>query len=187
METARCFIAVDIDHAVRKELAKLQQRLKRAHADVKWVKPENIHLTLAFLGNVPIDEIRPLEATMDSNLQGQDKFNMTFAGTGSFGKPRHPRVVWAGINDSPPLMELQRKVVAALQEANVAFDEKPFSPHLTIGRVKSSKHAAELIDELEKEKDTELGSVEISEVLLIKSVLAPGGAEYSVLHRTALL
>lgn len=186
METVRTFIAVDTDPAVRKELTKLQQRVKRAHADVKWVKPENIHLTLAFLGNVPIDQIRPLEAAMDSNLQGQDKFILTFAGTGSFGKPHHPHVVWAGINDSPRLMELQRKIVAALQEANIVFDEKSFSPHLTIGRVKSSKHAAELIDELEKEKETGFGSVDIAEVLLIKSVLKPGGAEYSILHRTAL-
>ena len=186
METVRTFIAVDIDHAVRGELAKLQLRLKQAHADVRWVKPENIHLTLAFLGDVDIDRIRPLEAAMDQNLQRLEKFSLTFADTGTFGKPRRPRIIWAGINDSQPLMELQRKTTDALREAGVGFDAKPFSPHLTIGRVKSPKHVAALLDELEKEKATEIGSVEISEVLLFKSVLKSGGAEYSVLYRTAL-
>ena len=183
METVRAFIAVDIGHAVRGELAKLQLRLKRAHADARWVKPENIHLTLAFLGDVDIARIRPLEAAMDQNLQGLEKFSLTFAGTGTFGRPRQPRVIWAGINDSPPLTELQRKTNDALQDAGIDFDTKPFSPHLTIGRVKSPRHVAALLDELEKEKTPGFGRVEISEVLLFKSVLKPGGAEYSVLYR----
>lgn len=186
METARCFIAVDIDPPVRRQLANLQRRLQRAHADVKWVQPENIHLTLFFLGNMPIDNIRPLEAALDKNLQGHERFPLNIAGTGSFGKPRHPRVLWAGIDKSPALMELQHKTLAALQEANIAFDEKPFSPHLTLGRVKSPKHAAGLIEALEQEKETVFGGLEVSEVLLFKSVLTPAGAEYSVLHRTAL-
>lgn len=187
METARCFIAVDIDYAIRRELASLQRRLQRTHADVKWVKPDSIHLTLAFLGNVPIDRIRPLESALDRALCGQDRFPLVFTGTGSFGKPRHPRVIWAGIKNCPSLIALQHKVVASLQETNVAFDGRPFSPHLTIGRVKTSKHAAGLIEALEQEQKTEFGCVEIAEALLIKSVLTPSGAEYSVLHRTALL
>lgn len=183
LETVRTFIAIDINRAVRGELAKLQLRLKRAHAHARWVKPENIHLTLAFLGDVDIDQIRPLEAAMDEHLQGLEKFSLILAGTGSFGKPRRPRIIWAGINDSPPLMELQRKTTDALLDAGIDFDTKPFSPHLTMGRVKSPKQGSALLDGLEMEEATGFGRVEISEVLLFKSVLKPGGAEYSVLYR----
>jgi 2'-5' RNA ligase len=186
METVRAFIAVDIGDAVRGELEKLQRRLRGAHADVKWVKPENIHLTLDFLGHVDIDKIRPLEAAMAQAVQRLEKFSIAVSGTGTFGKPRRPRVVWAGIADCPPLLELQRKTTEALQAAEVGFDDKPFSPHLTLGRVKSPKHMAELLDGLEKERDTALGCADLAEVLLIKSEPGPGGAKYTVLHRVAL-
>jgi 2'-5' RNA ligase len=186
METVRAFIAVDIGGDARSKLAKLQRQLQRTHADVKWVKVESIHLTLAFLGNVPIDSIRPLEAAMDQAFQGQETFDLKVAGTGTFGKPKHPRVIWAGIEECPPLMQLQEKTVEALHAADVQFDAKPFSPHLTLGRVKSFKHISALLDALVREKDVEFGCVQISEVLLIKSKLKPGGAEYTVLHRAVL-
>lgn len=186
METARLFIAVDLGETIRRELEKLQRRLKHTHADVKWVDPAKIHLTLAFLGEVDIDQIRPLEAALSQALQGVEKFSVTVSGTGTFGKPRWPRVVWAGIADCPPLMELQRKTAEALNAAAVEHDAKSFSAHLTLGRVKPPKHVAELLTELDKEKETLLGSADIAEVLLIKSELRPAGAEYTVLHRVPL-
>jgi len=186
METVRTFIAVDLGEEIRAALAKAQRTLQRAHADVKWVNPKNIHLTLTFLGNIPIDNIRPLEAAMEQTLQGLETFNLKVAGTGTFGKPKRPRIIWSGIEESPPLLKLQEKTVEALRAVNIQFDAKPFSPHLTLGRVKSSKHISALLEALEKDKDAEFGSAEISEVLLIKSKLKPGGAEYTVLYRTAL-
>jgi 2'-5' RNA ligase len=147
---------------------------------------ENIHLTLAFLGNVPIDHIRPLEAAMDQALQRLESFNLKAAGTGTFGKPKHPSIIWAGLEESPPLVALCEKTGSALHAARVEFDARPFSPHLTIGRVKSPKHITALLDVLALEKDFEFGNALITEVLLIKSVLKPSGAEYTVLHRTVL-
>ena len=97
METVRAFIAVDIGAGIRKALGKVQRNLQRAHTDVKWVKPENIHLTLVFLGNVPIDNIRPLEAAMDHAFQREEIFTLKISGTGTFGKPKHPigRIQWS--------------------------------------------------------------------------------------------
>ena len=187
METIRAFIAVDLGEELRSVLGGLQRSLQRAHADVKWVKPQNIHLTLAFLGNVSIDSIRPLEAAMDRTCRGADAFTLKISGTGTFGKPKHPRIIWAGIEESPALMTLHAKSVEALQAVGIEYDTRPFSPHLTLGRVKSPKHIAALLDELEREKDAAFGSVEIAEARLIKSELKPYGAKYTVLHQTALL
>jgi len=186
METIRAFIAVDIGEEIRTALGKVQRILQRAHADVKWVKPENIHLTLAFLGNVSIDKIRPLETALDLACQSQAPFSIHVAGTETFGKPRHPRIIWAGITESPALAELQQQTVEALHSVDIEFDARPFSPHLTLGRVKSPKHITALLDALEPEKDSAFGSVEIAEALLIKSALKPAGAKYTVLHRVAL-
>lgn len=186
METVRTFIAIDIGGEVREGLSRLQRKLKGAHADVKWVKPENIHLTLAFLSEVAIGNIRPLEAAMDQAFLGLEKFSLKVAGTGTFGKPGRPRVVWAGMEESSPLVELRERTVGALHAAGIHFDAKPFSPHLTLGRVESPKHISALLDKLELEKDSAIGGVGIAEVRLIKSEPRPGGAKYTVLHRTPL-
>jgi len=186
METIRAFIAVDIGDAVREQLSKLQRQLRHAHADIKWMKPENIHLTLAFLGETSIDLIRPLETALEQMLEGQKAFEVHVEGTGTFGKPKHPRVVWTGLEESPALTALQKTTVKALEAAEIELDEKPFAPHLTIGRIKSPKHVDALYEELEKEKTTPFEKIDITEVQLIRSVLKPYGAEYRVLQRVAL-
>ena len=111
METIRAFIAVDIGEEIRTALGKVQRTLQRAHADVKWVNPENLHLTLAFLGNVSIDKIRPVEAALDFAFQRQKTFSLKISGIGTFGKAKHPRIIWVGITESPALMELQQQTV----------------------------------------------------------------------------
>ncbi|MCF7848237.1 MAG: RNA 2',3'-cyclic phosphodiesterase [Kiritimatiellales bacterium] len=186
METVRAFIAVELNDAVRGELAGLQRRLKKAHADVRWVRTEGMHLTLAFLGDVPVEKFQPLETALDESFQSLEPFSVKATGIGTFGKPSRPRVVWAGIADGPPLMELQHKTVQALRKAAVDFDEKPFSPHLTLGRVKSPKNIQHMLELFEKEQATEFGSVDVTEVLLMKSELKPTGAEHTVLHRFPL-
>lgn len=188
METVRAFIAVDIGDEIRGKLDELQRKLKKVHADVRWVKPRRIHLTLAFLGNVAVEKLDPLKSTLDHSCQGLGAFEVEVAGTGTFGHPKHPRVVWTGIADCPPLLNLQRKVVDALLRAEVEFDNKPFAPHLTLGRVKSyDKHIESLLGKLEKVKGTSFGKVRVSEVELIKSELTPHGSEYEILHRVNLL
>ena len=155
---------------------------------MRWVKPQNIHLTLAFLGDLPIEKLPPLKSALDGSIPGMEPFELEAAGTGFFGRPSRPRVVWAGIADCPPLMQLQQRTVYALQRANIDFDAKPFSPHLTLGRVKALDHHTEsLLAKLEKYKDEPVGQAHIGAVQLIQSELKSGGAEYNVLHRVPLL
>lgn len=186
METVRAFIAVEIGDDIRARLDELQRKLKKVHADVRWVRPRNIHLTLAFLGELPADKTAPLETALDGALFGLPPFELAAVGTGFFGRPNHPRVIWTGLADCPPLMALRRKTVDAIQAAAIEFDGKLFSPHLTLGRVKGSNHTASLLEKLDMHKNDQLGQAYIRSVELIRSDLKPGGAEYTVLHRSPL-
>ncbi len=187
METVRAFIAVDIGDEIRSTLDELQRKLKKVHSNVRWTKPKDIHLTLAFLGDLPIEELDRLTFAIDQACRDVEVFELKGNSTGTFGKPRHPRVIWAGIAACPALTTLQQRIGDALLAAEIAFDQKPFSPHLTLGRIKSvDPHTSSLLDMLEKYEDMALGSVIVSGVELMKSDLTPRGAEYAVLHRVAL-
>lgn len=187
METIRAFVAVDIGDEIRGKLDELQRKLKKVHANVRWVKPPNIHLTLAFLGDVAAEKLDPLKNALDKNIHGLELFELEAAGIGYFGRPNRPRVIWAGIPNWFPLTELQHKTVEALHVAGIDFDNKPFLPHLTLGRVKAPNHTEALLTKLEKHKNDFLGKTRIDAAELIQSQLKPTGAEYSVLHRTSLL
>lgn len=186
MNTVRAFIAVDIGDEIRGQLDALQRKLKKVHADVRWVRPANIHLTLAFLGEVPTDKIDILGPVLDTELSGVQPFSLKSSGTGYFGRAGRPRVIWAGVQDCPSLMAVQTKTVRALLNAGIECDNKPFSPHLTLGRVKAPDHTESLLEKLEKYKDSELGQTAVNTVNLMKSRLTPQGAEYTVLHQVRL-
>lgn len=186
MDTVRAFIAVDISHETRDKLDALQRTLKAVHADVRWVKPQNMHLTLAFLDHLSIQQISAVKTALDQACQDVISFELETAGTGFFGSPDRPRVIWAGVSDCHPLMELQQHVVEALLESDVEVDNRPFSPHLTLGRIKSPNHTDSLLVKLESYRQEPLGKTHIDAVKLFQSELKPHGAEYTVLHRVPL-
>ena len=186
METIRAFIAVDIGDEIRERLDVLQRKLKKVHADVRWVKPRHMHLTLAFLGALPIEKIQPLQTALDLSMQACSPFELEAAGTGYFGSPHHPRVIWAGIADAPALVALHQKTVDALRASGIDCDLKPFAPHLTLGRVKAPNHSAQLLAKLEHDQRAALGRARIASVELIQSRPTPHGPHYSILHRIGL-
>ena len=188
METVRAFIAVDIGNDIRAKLDELQRKLNKVHANVRWTKPRTMHLTLAFLGNVSTDQIDNIKSAMNQSGAGLAPIQLKAFGTGFFGSPKDPRVIWAGITESPELDELQRRIIQNLHDAQVKFDSKPFSPHLTLGRVKGiDRHIPPLLEKLDRFRETELGSHTVDHVELIQSTLNPHGAEYRVLHRARLI
>ena len=186
METIRAFIAIDIGDEIRGCIDELQRILKKVHADVRWVRPCNIHLTLAFLGELPTDRLEPLKASLEDNLSGETAFELSVTGTGFFGRPDRPRVIWAGIDACPPLSALHRKTAAALKAAGLEPDTKPFAPHLTLGRVKSPNHTASLLAKLDNFQHAVLGKTVVNETVLYRSTLRREGAEYTALHRIPL-
>jgi RNA 2',3'-cyclic 3'-phosphodiesterase len=185
MKNIRVFVAIEISESLRAALSDLQGRLKMTGADIRWVRPESIHLTLAFVGDIPRIQIEPLKAALNASVR-EKAFDFNVTGIGTFGNLRNPRVLWAGISPCPALEHLRRQTVEALGTAGVDFDDKAFSPHLTIGRFKSPRNLSALKQQLEKEKSGNFGSEKAQEVQLIKSELRPDGAKYTVLFRFPL-
>ena len=185
MEIIRAFIAIDVGKTIRSNLAQLQQQLKVGGADIRWNRPKTMHLTLAFIGNTPADRIEVLGTILDRDLRGVNPFTMTARGIGMFCRRKRPGVLWAGIDENPALLELRERIVAAVDDAEIAFDNPRFRPHLTLGRFKSAADAAPLIKLLENERERFLGEVRVESVELLKSELKPDGAEHTCLHRTS--
>ena len=137
----RAFIAVELPDEVKKELASIQQELERASADVKWVKTENIHLTLKFLGNVDDDKIEKIKALLDKIASSHEKFEATLFKVGAFPKLEYPRVIWVGIDKGCNLAEeIAFKIENECERIGFAKENRPFSAHLTLGRVRSGKN-----------------------------------------------
>lgn len=186
MNELRAFIALPLEDRLLQNLTKLQDLLRRTGADVNWVKPGSIHLTLAFLGPLRQDEVQELIRALDRNLPTCTPLNLTAAGTGTFGRKHRPTVIWAGIKENPALQELEQKIRYALQTAGIAYDARPFTPHLTLGRVKSNTAIDTLLKTLKDNKTKKIGRTRIEAVHLMNSTLTPTGAEYSILHQINL-
>jgi len=133
----RLFVAVVPPDDVRAALTSIQDALTRAGGDVKWVEPENIHVTLKFLGEVTVERAAEVRAALCTIAA--PAFVMGTGDTGAFPPRGKPRVVWIGLEDSGPLVALQAAVERVLQPLGFPGEDRPFAPHLTVGRVRSPK------------------------------------------------
>jgi 2'-5' RNA ligase len=186
-ETARTFIAIELPPQVRTHLADCQQRLQRAGGDVRWVRPDLIHLTLVFLGDVPTEMLADLEKSVREALAPFGALTLRVQGAGRFPPRGLPRTIWIGLEDpSGNLAKLQ----AALARATVAFAEKPedraYTPHLTLGRVKSPRGGRDLAGAIDAMAGAPGPSLEAREVTIFKSDLSPQGPTYTALARITL-
>jgi len=180
-------MAVAISEAVRGNLTEIQARLKQAGADVGWVAPSNIHLTILFLGTVFESQVAALASAVDEIVSVYPPGALEVKGIGFFGRAQSPRVIWAGlVGDVQPLLALQKEVTEAAKKTGIYTDGKPFHPHLTIGRVRSSCRAQELLQAMESCRDTIFGTIIIDRVLLMKSELTAQGPTYTLLHASQL-
>lgn len=183
----RAFIAVEINDVIRAELADVQSVLKKANGHVSWVRPGNIHCTLVFLGDIFADMINQVAAALNQATVGCKPFEVEITGLGFFGPARSPRIIWAGIaGRTDALVELQGRITAAVLRAGLKPDEKPFKPHLTIGRVRSNRNAAGLVRALEKNRDKSFGVLSVRQVVLMESALASTGPTYFSLRSVPL-
>ncbi len=149
--TIRTFICIELPQTVQALLAKFQDSLKRLGADVSWVKPSNIHFTLKFLGEVPEQKLPMICATVERAAHVVPAIEIQVKGTGCFPSTRNPRVLWVGIQPVPSqLQELYELIEVGLSEIGYARDDRPFSPHLTIGRVKSPRNLQALMRQIQE-------------------------------------
>ncbi len=186
-ETVRAFVCVDIGDAVRASLAADLAGLRRRWPHVKWVTPENVHLTLAFLGNVYPEQVEAVGRVMAGVARGTSPFTLTFEGLGYFGPARSPRVVWVGAaGDTATLVAMQAALADGLRQAGFTPEDRPFAPHLTIGRVKAAGDAIGLAAWLSATGGVSHGSLTVNAIRLMRSELRPSGPIYTVLKEAAL-
>lgn len=177
----RCFIAVGIPGAVKEQLTGVMGRLKKSGADVRWVPIENVHLTLKFLGATEEDIIADITDALYNRLSSYCPFCIRIDGVGCFPDTRRPRVIWAGIVGSRELEGLAEDVDSEMVKLGYAAEDRAFSPHLTMGRVRSRKGIPDMMRILEGLQRVSIGNMEIVKVALMKSELSPAGAVYSSL------
>lgn len=178
----RTFVCVEVSAAARERIEQLQHRLARSSAEVSWVKKANLHLTLKFLGEIPQAQVERAGAVLKEVAAGRSCFELQFGGTGSFPHARNPRILWVGlVQGLETLKELQHAVDTGLSTAGFARETRPFTPHLTIGRVKSGRNAAPLVQAL-LAAGFHSAPFRVSELVLMRSELKSSGAVYTPLQ-----
>ncbi len=184
----RCFIAIDISDDVRRSISAIINNCSKYSNDsIRWISSENIHLTLKFLGEVNEDIIFKIKESLESVCKKHGVFKINVKGVGVFPSPKYANVLWAGVEDSEQLKSLYTDIEDAMSKIGFEREKRRFSPHITFGRVKHRRQIDIVLKELYTFKDTIFGSIEVNEVLLMKSILRPSGAEYTVTARFRLI
>ncbi len=179
----RTFVAVNLAPGLKETLAQVQERLKAARADVTWVRPENLHLTLKFLGQVEETRLAAVAEAVATAARGYGSFRLVLGGLGAFPQPRVARVVWIGVSEgAQALAALQARVEGGLESLGFPREERPFTAHLTLGRVRGPRHREQLAVALTSVPAEPLDEMVLHRIELMKSDLGPEGARYSVLQ-----
>jgi 2'-5' RNA ligase len=178
----RAFLAIELPEALRPGLAQVQGEFKRSRAEVRWVPPGNIHLTLKFFGNVPEDEIGSLALAARQAAAGEELLQLKVTVAGAFPSPKAPRVVWLGLGgDLVPLTRLYQRLEKAFAALGYPPEGRAFNPHLTLGRVKSPVNREKLASMLAKLPPLDWPPFTVKELILFQSVLSPQGSKYTPL------
>ena len=185
MEKIRSFIAIEISKSVLNKIASLQEELKKYDERIGWTKPDNIHLTLRFLGDVEENKVQAIEGVLAKTAKEFQPFKFLVKELGAFPNLRQSRVLWLGIeNPTNELKDLHDKVEKQLNELGFPKEKKRFNPHLTIGRVKSAL-SDEFMERFKTARFQE-NEVKVEQIILMKSELHPKGAIYTPLEKARL-
>lgn len=188
MSTIRTFICIELPEHERERLGAIQTRLKRHNARVSWTAPGNIHLTLAFLGDVEETQIPEIVDAVRSACERVEPFDLHLEGAGAFPALTRPRVFWAGVRgEIVSLAELHTRIARALEPLGFERDRRGFKPHLTLGRTKDDRERATAAVARDLADARLAGeSFHVDEVIVMRSELNPTGARYTPLARVAL-
>jgi RNA 2',3'-cyclic 3'-phosphodiesterase len=176
----RLFVALEIPSAVRENFAALLEFLRAVSPQTRWVRPENLHVTLKFMGEVPETKLAATRSAL-AGVRSDQAVTLDFRGLGFFPNEKRPRVFWAGIEASPNLKTLAADVESAMEKLGIPREQRPFSPHLTLARFESPGLPDKLRFAIQENRAREFGSLRTNQYHLIESKLKPSGAEYTTL------
>ena len=178
----RAFIAIDLPETLRSSLGQCQAFFRPSAPGARWVRPEGIHLTLKFLGEVEPVTLEKIKESLKTAGRFEP-FRVEIIGFGFFPDARRPKVFWAGVEAGPGLAELAGHVEGAMASLGFPPEERPFRPHLTLARFREPRPQPALAKVLEQQTELTLGAFDACEFFLFESRLSPGGAEYVKIAR----
>ena len=176
----RLFVALEIPSAVRENLATLLASMRALTKEPRWVRAENLHVTLKFLGEVAEGRVVEFRSAL-GEIRSDKPVALDFRGLGFFPNEMHPRVFWAGMEASPNLKTLAGDIDGAVEELGIPCEKREFSPHLTLARFERPRLPETLRKHIAENQMREFGSLRTNEFRLIQSKLKPAGAEYTTL------
>ncbi len=181
--TIRTFLAIEIPREILDRFERMPYRLGRSMTGViRWAKPESIHLTLKFFGNITERDIRSIRDALEPKARALGPVDLSIGTLGVFPNLNRPRVLWVGVTKGmQELAALQAQVETALEAVGFAREERPFRPHLTIGRMKGERRIDGLDKAVEEHRDFAAGSFTAKEMVLFRSDLKPAGPVYTPL------
>lgn len=175
----RIFIALKVEAG--ETLLMLISALKAGLSkdNIKWTNPDNIHITLAFLGDTEEGMIKNIIVMLKEKNEGSGKFELLLKGSGVFRNLNDPRIIWTGIEPSQKLLLLNNSIMNGLNGLNIKMEERPFKPHLTLGRIKhiNDKEVLNLL--IEQYQNSEIQKVPVNEIILYQSILLQTGPVYN--------
>ncbi len=183
----RSFLAIELPKPILRKIEEVQGDLRSTHADVRWVNPEKIHLTLKFFGNIEESRIGPIFISIEEPIRNTPTFSLNVRGVGAFPNLKNPRVIWMGlVHGREVLISFQKQIEIQLEKIGFQPEDRPFHPHLTLGRMKSSRGKEELVGRMERHKEEEFGDLQVERVVLFRSDLKPSGPIYTPLKEMKL-
>jgi len=183
----RSFLAIELPEAIRNKIDEIQGDLKSSHADVRWVSPEKIHLTLKFFGNIEETSVESIIKAIENPVRNTLAFTVKVGRIGAFPHWKNPRVIWMGlINEKGTLSPFQKELETELERIGFEPEARVFQPHLTLGRVNSSRGKEALIRKAERYQEEDFGNFSVERIVLFKSDLRPAGPIYTPLREVKL-
>ena len=173
----RAFIAIELPESIREALAREQATFRAVCADARWTRPEGIHLTLKFLGEISETQVAAVKMAL-GRIARFEKFQISAKGFGFFPDAKRPLVFWAGLDASPELARLAMQVEKAMEPLGFPPENRIFGPHLTLARFKVPRPQPRLQALISEQSDFLLGIFEVADFFLWESKLTPQGAQY---------
>jgi 2'-5' RNA ligase len=188
MPRTRTFIAIELDKPIRERLVGLQEDLAVPAPDVKWVEPENLHVTLLFLGEVDDRELPAVCRAVQDAIAEQPQFTLSVEGAGCFPNPRRPRTLWVGVGQGvQDVVAVHDAIEPALLDLGCyRREERRYTPHITLGRRRGEGPADALARALAQHQGWKAGEQGVSEVHVMGSQLTPSGPLYTIIGRARM-
>jgi 2'-5' RNA ligase len=177
----RLFIAIEIPQTIRSNFASLLKEFRAIAPRVKWVRAENLHVTLKFLGETESAKLGALQNVL-SAIRSAKSVSLEFRGLGFFPNDKRPRVFWAGMEASANLKALAADIEQAVHRFGFPLEGRPFTPHLTLARFQPPGVSPKLLQAIQENSAQAFGSLRSQEFHLIESKLKPTGAEYTTVQ-----